>query len=165
MINQFSKIPVMTYLNKLTDDDIPIPITHICKPERLGKDMTGLELHEFGLALFMTFLWVLDSKLVIDSRNIAPLGWHIPTNAEWTALTDYLGGESVAGGKMKSTSGWAQNDNGTNSSGFTALPSGFRFYGEFQYIGIQDRWWTPDEYDVTTAYSNLVSWGVLEYFK
>ena len=39
----------MTYLNKLTDDDIPIPITHISKPERLGKDMTGLELHEFGL--------------------------------------------------------------------------------------------------------------------
>jgi hypothetical protein len=45
----------MFSLNKLTDDDIPIPITHICKPERLGKDMTGLELHEFGLALFTSY--------------------------------------------------------------------------------------------------------------
>ena len=48
----------MTYLNKLTDDDIPIPIAHVCKPERLAMDITGLELHEFGYALFMTFLVV-----------------------------------------------------------------------------------------------------------
>ena len=54
----------MTYLNKLTDDDIPIPITHICKAERSGKDMTGLELHEFGLSLFMTYLVVQDSNLI-----------------------------------------------------------------------------------------------------
>jgi hypothetical protein len=59
----------MTYLNKLTDDDIPIPITHICKPERLGKDMTGLELHEFGVSLFMTFLWVQDGKLIAVIMN------------------------------------------------------------------------------------------------
>jgi len=65
----------MTYLNKLTDDDIPIPITHICKPERLGKDMTGLELHEFGLSLLMTFLWVQDGKLIaviINPEDGAP---------------------------------------------------------------------------------------------
>jgi hypothetical protein len=45
----------MFSLNRLTDDDNPIPIMHICKPERLGKDMTGLELHEFGLALFTSY--------------------------------------------------------------------------------------------------------------
>jgi hypothetical protein len=48
----------MYSLNRLTDDDIPIPIAHIDKPERIGKDMAGLELHEFGLALFMTFIEV-----------------------------------------------------------------------------------------------------------
>jgi hypothetical protein len=69
MIKLHSKIPVMTYLNKLTDDDIPIPITHICKPERFGKDMTGLELQEFGLALFMTFLVVQDGKLIAVNMN------------------------------------------------------------------------------------------------
>jgi len=59
----------MYSLNKLTDDDIPIPITHICKPERLGKDMTGLELHEFGLALFMTFIEVQNGKLKAVNMN------------------------------------------------------------------------------------------------
>jgi hypothetical protein len=63
----------MFSLNKLTDDDIPI--THICKPERLGKDMTGLELHEFGIALFMTFIKVQNGKLIafnINPENGAP---------------------------------------------------------------------------------------------
>jgi hypothetical protein len=65
----------MTYLNKLTDDDIPMPITHICKPKRLGKDMTGLELHEFGLFLFMSFLEVQNGMLKavnINPENDAP---------------------------------------------------------------------------------------------
>jgi hypothetical protein len=59
----------MFSLNKLTDDNIPIPIMHICKPERLGKDMTGLELHEFGLALFMTFIEVQNGKLKAVNMN------------------------------------------------------------------------------------------------
>jgi hypothetical protein len=59
----------MFSLNKLTDDDIPIPIPHICKPERFGKDMTGLELQEFGLTLFMTFLVVQDGKLIAVNMN------------------------------------------------------------------------------------------------
>jgi hypothetical protein len=60
----------MTYLNKLTDDDIPMPITHICKPERLGKVMTGLELPEFGLFLFMSYFEVQNGKL--KAVNIKP---------------------------------------------------------------------------------------------
>ena len=60
---------------------------------------------------------------VNDPRGIAPNGYHIPTDAEWTQLDDYLGGEeSEAGTKMKSTSGWYHNGNGTNSSGFSCLP-------------------------------------------
>ena len=51
-----------------------------------------------------------------------PSGWHLPSDAEWTILTDDLGGESVANEKMKSTSRWDYNGNGTNSSGFNALP-------------------------------------------
>jgi hypothetical protein len=65
----------MFSLNKLTDDDIPIPITHKCKPERLGKDMTGLELQEFGLALFSSFIEVQNGKLMavnITPQNGAP---------------------------------------------------------------------------------------------
>jgi hypothetical protein len=59
----------MIYLNKLTDGDIPIPITHLCKPERLGKDMTGLELHEFGISLFITFLHVQNGNLIVVNMN------------------------------------------------------------------------------------------------
>jgi uncharacterized protein (TIGR02145 family) len=72
-----------------------------------------------------------------DTLNICPSGWHVPTDAEWTTLTTELGGESVAGGKMKSigTAYWTSQSAGTdNSSGFYALPGGFREYGGFQNI-------------------------------
>ena len=71
---------------------------------------------------------------VNDSRGLAPVGYHIPSDAEWTKLTDFLGGEEVAGTKMKSTDFWADYEgnsgNGTNESGFSGLPGGTRyFYG------------------------------------
>jgi uncharacterized protein (TIGR02145 family) len=55
---------------------------------------------------------------VDDARELCPTGWHVPTDIEWTTLVDYLGGESVAGGKMRLK--------GTNESGFTALEGGYR---------------------------------------
>ena len=59
----------MFSLNKLSDDDIPIPITHRCRPDRVGKDMTGLELHEFGLALFTSYLSDQGGELVAVNMN------------------------------------------------------------------------------------------------
>jgi uncharacterized protein (TIGR02145 family) len=67
--------------------------------------------------------------VVNDSRNLAPIGWHIPTEPEWTTLIDYLGGLYKAGGKLKEsgTTHWlSPNTGATNSSSFSALPSGFR---------------------------------------
>lgn len=62
---------------------------------------------------------------VADPRGLAPAGWHIPNLSEWATLDNYLGGFGVAGGKMKSVSGWnVPNVGATNSSGFTALPAG-----------------------------------------
>jgi uncharacterized protein (TIGR02145 family) len=88
---------------------------------------------------------------VTDSRGLAPVGYHIPTSAEWTKLTDFLGGESVAGTKMKSKSGWndyrGKSGNGTNSSGFNGLPGGFRSYsGSFYEIGYYGYWCWFSEY-------------------
>jgi len=82
-------------------------------------------------------------------RILAPLGYHVPTDAEWTILTTYLGGLSVAGGKMKSTgtSLWASfNVEATNESGFTGLPGGRRYNdGTFNGIGNFGFWWSSSE--------------------
>jgi len=90
---------------------------------------------------------------VNDSRNIAPTGWHVPSHAEWTVLTTYLGGESVAGGMLAETgiSHWSSpNLNATNSSGFTALPSGLRGNnGSFYDVG---GWWSSTEFTWSDAW-------------
>ena len=89
---------------------------------------------------------------VNDSRKLCPLGWHVPIDAEWTTLTDFLGGMSVAGGKMKSTGTtyWTSESAGIdNSSGFSALPGGYRNnVGSFIYINTDAFFWsaTPDTY-------------------
>jgi len=83
---------------------------------------------------------------VNDKRGLAPVGWHVPSDAEWTILSTFLGGEDVAGIKMKSTSGWNDNGNGTTSSGFLGLPGGARYYnGYFSNVGSNGYWWSASE--------------------
>lgn len=81
--------------------------------------------------------------------NICPLGWHMPTHAEWTMLTDYLGGYSVAGGKMKAVSSlWTPPNTGAaNESGFSGLPGGYRlqYQGIFQNLSSFGRFWSATE--------------------
>ena len=80
---------------------------------------------------------------VDDARGLCPGGWHVPTDGEWTVMTDELGGESIAGGQMKTTYGWNNGGNGTNSSGFSGLPGGFRYSnGYFDYAGSNGYWWS-----------------------
>jgi uncharacterized protein (TIGR02145 family) len=80
---------------------------------------------------------------VIDPRGLAPKGWHVPTDDEWKALMEQLGGDDEAAGKMKSTSGWSDNGKGTNESGFNALPGSSRaYYGTFYEVGIFGYWWS-----------------------
>jgi len=81
-----------------------------------------------------------------DASNIAPAGWHVPTYVEWTTLTTFLGGESVARGKLKETglTHWnTPNTGATNEVGFSALPGGCRGAdGTFQSIGYSGYWWS-----------------------
>ena len=83
---------------------------------------------------------------VEDLRNVCPTGWHVPTEAEYTLLTNYLAGASVAGGMMKSTGTqyWqGTNLDATNESGFSGLPGGYRFTaGTFYNIGYNAHWWS-----------------------
>ena len=91
---------------------------------------------------------------VNDPRGLAPNGYHIPTDAEWTTLTTYLGGDSIAGGKMKEVGTWlSPNIGATNSSSFTALPGGARDdYGEFYGLDELCRWWSSSEDDADNAW-------------
>jgi len=88
---------------------------------------------------------------VNDPRGLAPKGYHIPSNAEWTILTDNLGDEACT--KMKSTSGWNEDGNGNNTSGFAGLPGGYRFSnGNFDYIGATGNWWSSSEANHDSAW-------------
>ena len=91
---------------------------------------------------------------VIDPRGIAPKGWHVPSDKEWTVLTDYLGGESEeVGTKMKSTNGWNNDGNGTNESGFNGLPGGCKHWdGGFGHIDASGFWWSSTQYDSYDAW-------------
>ena len=85
---------------------------------------------------------------VDDARGLCPIGWHVPTDGEWTELTDHLGGESVAGGQMKTDYGWSGGGNGTDSSSFSGLPGGNRLStGDFSNAGDYGWWWSSSPYN------------------
>lgn len=86
---------------------------------------------------------------IISTGKLCPEGWHVPSDEEWTTLTTFLGGEIVAGNKLKETGSthWQNpNDGATNESGFTALPGGYRYYGgSFSSSRNQGYWWSATE--------------------
>ena len=83
---------------------------------------------------------------VNDSRGLAPVGWHIPTDIEWTNLVDFLGGETEARDKLKNSSDWQENGNGNNTSGFSGLPAGTRDEtGYMEPTGYYCYWWSSSE--------------------
>jgi uncharacterized protein (TIGR02145 family) len=87
------------------------------------------------------------SQIQSKHRGICPSGWHIPSEADWDILVDYAGGYSVAGSKLKSTSGWNYSGNGTDQYGFSALPGGLGYSdGSFSSVGSLGYWWSASEF-------------------
>jgi len=104
-------------------------------------------LYDWSTALYD---WSMD-------RVTCPDGWHLPSDEEWTILTDYVGGSSTAGTKLKTTSDWdfvgPVNGNGTNYYGFSALPGGFgTSSGLFASDGFGGYWWSATESNASDAY-------------
>jgi len=94
-----------------------------------------------------------------DSRGICPTGMHVPTDAEWTTLSTFLGGQNVAGGKMKSTSTWNYSGNGTDDFGFSGLPSGYRYeLGGFYGINENTFFWSSTENDSSRAFGRMLDY-------
>ena len=104
--------------------------------------------------------WYAVSSATNGNKNICPTGWHVPTDSEWTILTDYLGGQNVAGSKMKEvgTTNWnSPNSDATNTSFFSALPGGVRYNsGNYNDFGDYGNWWSSLEVDLTDAWSRSI---------
>jgi len=102
-------------------------------------------------------------------KQLAPQGWHVPSDTEWTTLTTFLGGEGVAGGKMKSTGTtlwFSPNTNATNSSGFSAIPAGYCLNnGGFERGGSNVHWWTTTETTTTDAWSRDVNYNLENVYR
>jgi uncharacterized protein (TIGR02145 family) len=95
-------------------------------------------------------------------KKLAPNGWHVPTDTEWTVLENTLGGSNIAGGKLKEigTTHWiSPNVGATNSSGFKAIPGGvnYNFGVMFFQIGEKGSWWCSNQYDINHAYFRELS--------
>ena len=93
---------------------------------------------------------------IVDSRNLCPAGWHVPSDVEWATLATYLGGNTVAGGKMKETgtTHWNSSNSASNESGFTALGGGYRTGPSYSGIGLYGDYWT------STASSSSNAWYI-----
>ena len=111
---------------------------------------------------------------VNDSRNLAPEGWHVPTDDEWHELVDYLGGDTHAGGKMKSTGTitggdglWrGSNENATNETGFSALPGGYRYsHGVFDGLGSNSYFWSSTESRGGNAWHRYLYYGKSDIYR
>ena len=97
----------------------------------------------------------------VNTDKLAPTGWHVPTDQEWSILISYLGGTSSAGGKMKSTILWnSPNTNANNLSGFSAIPTGERSTdGTYNYIGQSETFWSLNARDNGAAWYCILNYS------
>lgn len=99
-------------------------------------------------------------------QGACPSGWHLPSDAEWTELIDYIGGSDLAGGKLKEAgtahwndwNDWNDSNEASNELGFTALPGGVCTGGSFYDIGFAGYWWVATEYNSDTAWHRFMSY-------
>jgi len=99
------------------------------------------------------------------TQGICPVGWHIPTDIEWIEVTDFLGGEAVAGDKLKETGiiHWiGPNTGATNETGFTALPSGIynNYDDSFSFMKIAGFWWSSTTLNTGNAWNRVMPFNI-----
>jgi len=119
-----------------------------------GQNQTPAWCH-YGAGYSKWYNWY----AINDPRGLTPDGWHIPSDAEWNQLIDFLGGEKFAVTKIKSKEGWDPKEAGTDESGFSSKPDG-AFDGTWEFscgIGVWVEWWTSTEDSKKTAWSWSIS--------
>jgi len=107
---------------------------------------------------------------VVEMGNLCPVGWHVPSDDEWTELTNYLASNGHSGNEgtvLKTNNSWDHNGNGTDDYGFAALPGGIRstdfdiFNYTFNNIGFGGHWWTSSEDESTDAWGRNMYWSYI----
>jgi uncharacterized protein (TIGR02145 family) len=98
----------------------------------------------------------------VETDKLCPTGWHVPTDGEWTVLTDYLatsGHTEAEGTALTATSGWDYDGNGTNNYGWLGLPGGNRaLYGDFYDVGYNGYWWSSSKSNTYDAWYSSLSY-------
>ena len=149
-------LPSVSHLSEGSETD---PYYYVYGYE--GTDVTAAQATDNYATYGVLYNWP-----AVMTEGICPSGWHIPSDEEFTQLTDFLGGEGVAGGKMKEAGydHWnSPNTGATNSSGWTGLPGGYRYSGGFSSLGSLGAWWSASESGsyswlrTLTDYSDYVS--------
>ncbi len=112
----------------------------------------GQEGNKYGLL----YNWIAVNFLETNKAALIP-GWHVPTTTEWDALATAVGGVSVAGTRLKATTGWSSGA-GSDDFGFSAFPAG-RYNGSFNDVGSYANFWTASEYNSSNAYFRRLDTG------
>jgi uncharacterized protein (TIGR02145 family) len=132
-------------------------------------DTTGTNYAKYSPTYGALYNWYAIDPLTNGNKNVCPVGWHVPTDGEWTTLTTWLGGESVAGGKMKEAglAHWdSPNTGATNESGFAGLPGGYRNgSGVFSFIGNFGYWWSSTESPTADAWNRYLNYFNVLFYK
>jgi uncharacterized protein (TIGR02145 family) len=125
--------------------------------------------YENDLTSYKPSYGALYNFYAVRTGKICPKDWHVPGDAEWSVLSSFLGGEDIAGGKLKGqgTSFWVSPNTGaTNASGFNALPGGLRFHdGMYRDFGFSGYWWTSTEYKGERAYFRYMDYEYSTIFR
>lgn len=140
------------------------PIPQVDDPHEWRNSTTGaMSLYEGENGYSRNFGYLYNGYALNDPRGLAPEGWRIPEDSDWQTLFDFLGGTDKAGGALKheGVKHWKRPNSGaSNSSGFSALPGGFRsLYGDYRHLGLYSYFWSS-----TLFKNNCTSIKVLGYF-
>ena len=136
-------------------------IPNVTSNTEWANDTTGAWSHYSNDSQYDTIYGKLYNWYAVETGKLCPTGWHVPTEAEWTLLTDYLaaiGHDENEGTALKATSGWddfgSESGNGTDAIGWLGLPGGFRdLYGNFGGVGYSGYWWSSSQSDNTAGYA------------
>jgi len=149
-------IGTQTWMGENLNYDVPGVTTDVCYGNSADSCAKYGRLYNWATAMNGASSSSLSPSGV---QGACPVGWHVPSDAEWTALTDFVGGAATAGTKLKATSGWNNNGNGTDQYGFSALPGGNGGSdGYFHNAGDYGFWWSATEYDAGHAWYRVMNY-------